>query len=68
MIPVLGILIALLIVLVAGSVTVYKFRLDIQVLLFAKYGLRLPGKRSLDAQNQNRTYTMCLIYIVQQQR
>ncbi len=62
LLPVIGILIALLFVLAAGSVTVYKFRRDIQVLLFAKYGIRLPWKRFPDTEDQNRTYDAFVSY------
>ena len=62
LLAVVSILTAVLLVLVAGSVTVYKFRLDIQLLLFAKYGFRFPGKHSLDAGDQNRLYDAFVSY------
>ena len=59
---VVGIVTALLCVMVAGNLTLYRFRLDIQLLLFAKYGLRLPWKWRPHTDDQNRTYDAFVSY------
>ena len=59
---VVGILSALRFVLFVGTVTIYRFRLDIQVLLFAKCGIRIPGKQFPPTEDQNRTYDAFVSY------
>ncbi len=62
LLPIVGVLIGLLCLLIAGGITIFKFRLDIQLFLFAKYGIRLPGERFPDTEDQNRTYDAFVSY------
>ncbi len=68
LLPMIGILIAIFFVLVAGSGTVYRFRLDIQLLLFAKCGIRVSRKRFPLTEDQKRTYDAFVSYNSSDQR